>query len=89
MRMIHVHEPIKVRQSNHSSAPLAFTWRRQQHKVRSIEGFTDEAIQQPRGAIIRRIYRVRTHTGMRCSVSYDEGRQIWRLDSVRTQGGRS
>lgn len=87
MRLIHVNEPISVRLSNQSPVPAAFTWRRQHHRVRLIEGVTDLGVKQSDGVVIRRTYKLRTYTGMRCSVSYDERKQTWRLESVRAQGG--
>jgi hypothetical protein len=82
MRMLAVHEPISVKRSQHSHAPMAFTWRTRQHRVRVIEGFNDEIIELAQGMVNRRTYRLRTHTGLRCSISYDEHRELWRMESV-------
>lgn len=87
MRLMHVYEPISVRLSSRSPVPAAFTWRKQHHRVRVIEGVADDGITQLEGTVLRRTYKLRTYTGMRCSVSYDERKQTWRLDSVRAQGG--
>lgn len=86
MRLLQVHEPIRVSQTQNSLVPKAFTWRAQQHRVRVIEGFQDERIELVEGMVNRRTYRLRTHTGLRCSISYDERRQLWRIDSIHPKG---
>ncbi len=86
MRLMHVHEPIRVRLSRHSPVPATFTWRSQHHRVRVVESIADDEVKQSDGIIVRRTFKLRTYTGMQCSVTFDERRQTWRLDSVRAQG---
>lgn len=86
MRLLQVHEPIRVSQSEKALVPKAFTWRAKQHRVRVIESFQDERIELVQGMVIRRTYKLRTHTGMHCSISYDERRQLWRMESVHPKG---
>ena len=88
MRLLHVHEPIRVSQSPQTLVPKAFTWRARQHRVRVIESFQDERIELMHGMVNRRTYKLRTHTGLRCSISYDERRQLWRMESVHPKGVR-
>ena len=87
MRLLEVGEPITVVHTGHSSLPQAFTWRAQQHRVWKIETFQDERVERAQGIVNRRVIKLRTHTGMRCSISYDEGKGRWRMDAVHPGGG--
>jgi hypothetical protein len=86
MRLLQVQEPIYRVHSSRSLVPQAFIWRTRQHRVRKIDEVKDEMIERAQGSAIRRIYRLQTHTGMRCSISYDERRQYWRMETVHPKG---
>lgn len=87
MRRLWVSEPIRVIHSPEAFVPKSFTWRAQEHRVWKVEAVQDERIERMRGAVNRKVYKVRTHRGMRCSISYDELRKRWQIDSVSLQGG--
>lgn len=89
MRWLKVQEPIYVSPAQHSLVPKVFTWRAKQHRVRVIEQFQDEWIEQAQGPVNHRTYRLRTHTGLRCSISYDGRRQLWRMESIHRAKGAS
>jgi hypothetical protein len=82
MRYLQVHEPISVVRLKYAHFPQAFTWRARQHRVWKIEQLSDERFEQFGGLTHRRIFKVQTHTGLRCSISFDERRGRWRMESV-------
>lgn len=58
-----------------SGAPADFTWRGRRHTVRTVEGWREANGE-------RSLYRIRTSGGMRCLISLDSGREIWRMERV-------
>jgi hypothetical protein len=67
------------------TAPAEFFWRGERHVVRSWEARR----QRPSGRATRALYRVRTASGLRCEISEDAGRGLWRMERVlRSRGGR-
>jgi hypothetical protein len=58
-----------------SGAPAGFTWRGRRHSVRQVESWRQA------GSSLR-LYRVRTAGGMRCLISLDSRREIWRMERV-------
>lgn len=62
--------------------PLEFTWRGRRHRVRSVEGFHTETRSRRHGVIRRRLFRLRTASGMRCLLSQDVERETWHLEKV-------
>ena len=76
--MIGIGEFIHVRREEPRQAPREFFWRGSRHEVRSWEG-------RPRAALRRdgrRLYRVRTSTGLSCMLSEEVGRGLWRLERI-------
>jgi hypothetical protein len=82
MRLMQVHEPIRAVRCSYEHIPEAFTWRARQHRVWKIETFHDERLEQLGGVTHRRIFKLQTHTGLRCSISYDAQRGRWRMESI-------
>ncbi len=68
-------EPVWVEKLAGGGAPAGFTWRGRRHAVRQVEGW-----RQASGS--RRIFRIRTAEGMRCSISLDSERGLWRMERV-------
>jgi hypothetical protein len=68
-------EIVWVERQGGSGAPTDFTWRGRRHVVRAVEGWRATG-----GA--RSLYRIRTSGGMRCLISLDSGRRIWRMERV-------
>lgn len=62
--------------------PIEFTWRGRRHRVRSVEGFNTEIKPRHKGVIRRRLFRLRTASGMRCLLSQDVERRTWHLEKV-------
>ncbi len=86
MRLVKVQEPIRVVHSARSRMPKSFTWRTRQHQVWKIDGFKQESIDRAQGLAKRRVYRVQTYSGLRCSLSYDEARNRWRIETISPKG---
>ena len=87
MRLVQVQEPIHVTDvAARTFVPQTFTWRARQHQVWKIDGVKDERIDRAEGPALRRVFRIRTNTGMRCSISYDELRKRWRMETVNPKG---
>ena len=81
--MIGTGEIVQLRQGDRAM-PTEFFWRGERHVVRSWE-----ARRQGPGGAGRRVYRVRTATGLRCEISEDAGRGLWRMERVlRTRRAR-
>lgn len=62
--------------------PTEFTWRGKRHRVRSVERFDTETRQRRSGVTRRRLFRLRTASGMRCLLSQDIERETWHLEKV-------
>ena len=76
--MIGIGEFIHVRRDEPRQAPREFFWRGSRHEVRSWEGRPPAAGRRDG----QRLYRVRTSTGLRCMLSEDVGRGLWRLERI-------
>jgi hypothetical protein len=86
MRLVQVQEPIKVVHTARTFVPQTFTWRSRQHHVWKIDGVKAERIGHAQGAAHRRVFSIQTHRGMRCSISYNEMKKRWRLETMNTKG---
>jgi hypothetical protein len=62
--------------------PVEFTWRGRRHRVRSVERFDTETKPRHNGVMRRRLFRLRTASGMRCLLSQDIERETWHLEKV-------
>jgi hypothetical protein len=79
-----VGELIQVRREARYPAPKEFYWRGRRHQVRACETAADP--RAARGGL--RLYRVRTMTGLRCTLSEDTARGQWRMERVLSSNGR-
>lgn len=68
-------EMVWVEGLGRGGAPAGFTWRGRRHSVRQVEGWREAD-----GSL--RVYRIRTAGGMRCLISLDPGRSVWRMERV-------
>ena len=87
MRLVKVQEPIRVVHASGSYVPQTFTWRAREHRVWKVEAVKDESIDRADGPLKRRIFQIRTHSGMQCSISFSELRKRWRLETIHPKGG--
>ena len=81
--MIGAGEIIQLRRDDEAAPPSEFFWRGQRHVVRAWE----VRRQRPPGHAGRRLYRIHTATGLRCEVSEDAGRGLWRMERVLRSRG--
>ena len=86
MRLVQVQEPIRVTHTARPFVPQTFTWRARQHQVWKIDGVKNERIEHAHGSVIRSVFRIRTNSGMRCSISYDDLRKRWLMETVNPKG---
>ena len=89
MRAYQVQEPIKVVQADYAAVPKAFTWRARQHRVWKVEALRDEWLDRAQGNSRRKVYHVRTHKGLSCSISFDEERGKWQMETVHARGAKA
>ncbi len=87
MKLVQVYEPIQVNRSPRSILPQSFTWRARSHRVWKIDRVLEQSVERLRGPAKRRVYQIRTHRGLRCSISHDEQRNRWLLETVNAGGG--
>lgn len=83
--MIGIGERIHVPKESIRLAPREFYWRGNRHVIRTWEA-------QPQTASLaqgRRLYRVRTVSGLRCMLSEDPGRGQWRLEKLLPPAGQT
>jgi hypothetical protein len=73
-------EPVGVIRGGGGVWPSEFTWRGQRHRIRRVEAFrwVEANGGDARGARIR----LRTSSGLRCWLSQEPGRDIWRIERV-------
>lgn len=75
-------ESVRVRRIVSTGLPTEFTWRGQRHTVWSVERCHEPA-ERSRGTVAgRRVYQLRTVSGMRCLLSMDLRDGSWRMDRV-------
>lgn len=67
--------------------PTAFMWRGRRHVVRLVEACRPAPRRGGETAAVRHLYTVRTVEGMRCRLSHDAGRSVWRLESLLAGSG--
>ncbi len=67
--------------------PTEFTWRGRRHCVRSVERFETETKPHRDGVMRRRLFSLRTTSGMRCLLSQDMERETWHLEKVLISRG--
>lgn len=84
-RGIVIREPVQVHQTMQGNWPKTFMWRGRRHRVRQWEMAAGRQAEREVG---RRLYRVRTATGLRCVLSHDLVSQIWRIEWIRAHAGR-
>ena len=80
-------EIVRVVPSTRGVLPIEFTWRGRRHCVQSIEGYRMENKRRQTGVFQRRLYRLRTRSGMRCLLSQDVAHDIWHLEHVLVSRG--
>jgi hypothetical protein len=75
-------EDVRMRRLGPGQGPGEFYWRGRSYRV-SVTEEGRSVIRRRSGALLRtQLYRVRTTTGMRCWLSYDEIRRLWRLERL-------
>jgi len=75
-------EEIRMRRLGPGRAPGEFYWRGRSHRVSATEEGRS-VVRRQWGSLLRtQLYRVRTTTGMRCWLSFDEIRRLWRLERL-------
>jgi hypothetical protein len=87
MKLVQVQEPIHVIHSSRTFVPQAFTWRARRYRVWKVDRVKDERIESLRGSADRRVFQIRTHRGLQCSISYDGLRKRGQIESVNPKGG--
>jgi hypothetical protein len=80
-------ELVQVLSLTSSGFPADFTWRGRRHVVRLVESC--RGTERGRGAERpgRRVYQLRTISGMRCLLSMDPRNGLWRMEQVLPGGG--
>jgi hypothetical protein len=81
-------ERVNVLQQSEGSMPQSFTWRGQRHWVQAVETSKVSSRKQNVGMAEQVLYQLRTATGMRCTLAYDPGQGVWRLERIMNAGGK-
>jgi hypothetical protein len=80
-------ELVQVLSRTSSGFPADFTWRGRRHVVRLVESYRGAGGGRGAGRPGRRVYRLRTISGMRCLLSMDPRSGLWRMERVLPGGG--
>ncbi|MCJ7567434.1 MAG: DUF6504 family protein [Anaerolineales bacterium] len=88
MRAMSIGEPIRILKTSAASYPVEFAWRGRRYYVRTIEGYRSEVERRGTKVRERKRYQLVTADGLRCSVSFDLKRRIWRMESLTGRKGR-
>jgi hypothetical protein len=80
-------EPVHVTRGPGGSWPSEFTWRGRRHRVRRVESFHWVEAKAVEGKTRVMRIRLRTTGGMRCWLSQDPGRDLWRIERVLDGSG--
>ncbi len=81
-------ELVHIARLSYGEIPAEFTWRGRRHVVRVVEDLRLERSDAHRSRSPRRLLRLRTSSGMRCLLSEDRNRGVWKLERVLGgQGG--
>jgi hypothetical protein len=80
-------EMVRVDSSPSCMYPVEFTWRGRRYRVMSIEAYRTDNQQCCGGVAHRRIFRLRTASGMRCLLSQDVARETWYVEKILIGSG--
>jgi len=88
MRVMSIGEPIRILKTSGELHPVEFAWRGRRHYVRTIAGYRSDVERRGSKVRERKRYKLITADGLRCSVSFDLDRRIWRMESLTGRKGR-
>jgi hypothetical protein len=80
-------ELVQVMARTSLGLPADFTWRGRRHVVRLVESCRGGEAVRGAGRSGRRVFRLRTVTGMCCVVSTDSRSGLWRMERVLPGAG--
>jgi hypothetical protein len=86
-KSIRAEERISIRYTLMGALPQEFTWRGRRYSVQRIERTSPPAHERRRPEPSVEFYVLQTWQGLRCRVSHDPGRDIWRLEHLLGTGG--
>jgi len=75
-------ELVNVGMQGSAGFPTEFTWRRRRYAVRSVRSFWPRSGGRRPSPAARSLYEVLTESGMRCVLSRELARDLWRLERV-------
>jgi hypothetical protein len=78
---------VRVASSSQCVYPVEFTWRGRRFRVVSVETYRTDSQQGCYGVAQRRIFRLRTASGMRCLLTQDVDRDTWHVEKVLKGSG--
>ncbi len=82
MTPIHFGELVHIARWSKAAYPAEFTWRGRRHVVRAVEDYRVQSNGGGSPGASRRLFQLRTASGMRCLLSEDEHRGLWRLEGI-------
>lgn len=89
MRMgsVQAEERIRVHRTVMDAIPQEFTWRGRRYSVQRIEQASPRAHERGMPGLRKEFYVLQTKQGLRCRISHEPGRGIWRLEQMLGAGG--
>lgn len=80
-------EPVSVVCGAGATWPSEFIWRGRRHHIRRVESFRWVEAKAVEGTARGMRIRLRTAGGLRCWLSRDPGRDLWRIERVLDGSG--
>lgn len=81
-------EAIVMNMATEDGRPMQFTWRQNRYQVHRLESTKKNKVPSTgNGRLARRTFRIRTTSGLRCTISQDESRRNWRMERVLNARG--
>jgi hypothetical protein len=87
MKSIRAEERIRIHGKLLEAIPQEFTWRGRRYSVQRIERMTPMANERTAPGSRKEFFVLQTKQGLRCRISHDRGRDIWRLEQLLGAGG--
>ena len=87
MKPIRTEERISIPSAMVVSLPREFIWRGRRYSVQRIERAKPMVSERRAPGSSKEFYLLQTRQGLRCRISHDPGRDVWRLEHLLGAGG--
>jgi hypothetical protein len=87
MGSVRAEERIRVHRTVMGAIPQEFTWRGRRYSVQHIEHTSPRAHERSMPGLRKEFYVLQTKQGLKCRISHELERGVWRLEQMLGAGG--